>query len=379
MDCRFILQNDIHEKFLLEKLSENDKRAYLYHLESCASCREEQERQRILIAGIRVASKQEMKAEIRRQVEDRSTTRSKFDRTILYKAAAVLFFFVITPGLIVYYWQSATMQSPEMEKMAAPGKQKYMARPQLPPPDLAEEAEADAGGESIASLTDEEHQAEGSGLAGAGAAGQKAREEKRSAAAASGEKSARRNRLRLTETVEPLEPLITTETGTIEQRDAAMPPDKAKIDEVNGIISGEKQVKTQSTAKERQLFVFALAEDKKISRLNKEMAYTTNDEAPAKPADHWRFVSGEEEIIVKPVISGDEAVADSGSFKIELLKKDSLSLKLKWHLNSAFSGIHPRNVQIWQHGDILRIKVGRESIFRYRITGGSTEAVKEQP
>ena len=38
MDCKYILENDIHEKYLKDQLSDSEKREYLKHIKICTDC-----------------------------------------------------------------------------------------------------------------------------------------------------------------------------------------------------------------------------------------------------------------------------------------------------------------------------------------------------
>lgn len=111
MDCQYILRNEIHEKYLLGRLSEAEKAAYLTHVRECESCRRELENQRLLIEGIREAGRREMKREIRRQVEKMRRERRQETRRVLLRIAAVLLFLVLAPGLVYYYQYFAPKES----------------------------------------------------------------------------------------------------------------------------------------------------------------------------------------------------------------------------------------------------------------------------
>ena len=103
MNCAYILQNEIHEKYLLGRLSENEKQEYKKHLQNCPSCREALENERLLIAGIQATAKQNMKDEIKAQVAQLKAERVTVDWALMYKAAAVLLVLVMLPGLTWYY------------------------------------------------------------------------------------------------------------------------------------------------------------------------------------------------------------------------------------------------------------------------------------
>ncbi|MBN1409027.1 MAG: hypothetical protein JW956_14605 [Calditrichaceae bacterium] len=102
MNCEYILQNEIHEKFLRGLLSEDQKAEYELHLKQCESCRTTFENEKALFEGIQSAGQQAMKLEIERQVEKLREEHTGADWTLIFKVAAVLFFLVIMPGTLYF-------------------------------------------------------------------------------------------------------------------------------------------------------------------------------------------------------------------------------------------------------------------------------------
>jgi len=105
MDCKYIEQNDIHEKYLLDKLNGNEKAEYLSHLNSCEICKNTLDSEKNIIGTVRHFGKIEMKSEIARQVAEIKSREKNVSWDMILKVAAIFFFLVITPGL-VYYYQS---------------------------------------------------------------------------------------------------------------------------------------------------------------------------------------------------------------------------------------------------------------------------------
>lgn len=103
MNCQIIQDNDYHEKYLLERLSQQELSEYKQHLKECESCRKELGNQALVIGSLREIGKKHMKDEIRRQVEEQKIEADRFNWNMLLKIAAVILFFVITPGIIYYY------------------------------------------------------------------------------------------------------------------------------------------------------------------------------------------------------------------------------------------------------------------------------------
>lgn len=104
MNCMYNQSPEIYEDYLLNRLSEEEKKEFELHLSSCSQCQKELEFTRIFIAGIREIGKQEMKAEIRRQVEQKPIAPTGFNWGILLRAAAIILFLLVAPGMIYYYW-----------------------------------------------------------------------------------------------------------------------------------------------------------------------------------------------------------------------------------------------------------------------------------
>lgn len=107
MNCQYIKDHELHEKYILEKMEIEEREEYLKHLKSCDNCRKELEKQQLIIGGIREIGRTEMKREIQKQI---AIQRSQVDRMnwgMVLKIAAVVFFLVIAPGMI-YYYQNMT-------------------------------------------------------------------------------------------------------------------------------------------------------------------------------------------------------------------------------------------------------------------------------
>ena len=103
MDCKFINQNDIHERYLLDRLTESEKAEYLSHLNACESCKSKLESEKELIGSVRHFGKKEIKSEIAKQVTAIKSKKKDVSWDMILKVAAIFFFLVITPGLVYYY------------------------------------------------------------------------------------------------------------------------------------------------------------------------------------------------------------------------------------------------------------------------------------
>ena len=115
MNCEYIHQYNIHEKYLLDRLIKPEIEDYLNHIKECKKCSDDLEKQRLTIVSIREIGKREMKGEITGQVLKLKKEKTLIDWDMIYKIAAVFFFIVITPGLVYYYFTFESPQlSPEM-------------------------------------------------------------------------------------------------------------------------------------------------------------------------------------------------------------------------------------------------------------------------
>ncbi len=100
MNLEYIHKNDLHEKYLQGQLSGDEIIAYESFLEESEQARQELQEIRVLIQGVRDAGSDSMRREIERQVEEIRSP--KTDWSIIYKAAAILFVFVLVPPVVYF-------------------------------------------------------------------------------------------------------------------------------------------------------------------------------------------------------------------------------------------------------------------------------------
>lgn len=100
MDINYIRENEIHEKYILNQLDEKEKQAYEAFIESSPEAKQELEQTKKLIEGVRAVGSSAMRKEIEEQVA--ALRNPKTDWSTLYKAAAVLFIFVLLPAIFYY-------------------------------------------------------------------------------------------------------------------------------------------------------------------------------------------------------------------------------------------------------------------------------------
>jgi hypothetical protein len=92
--------NEYAEKYILNRLDADEKTAYESFLEENEQARKELEETRALINGLRTVGADAMRREIERQVQEIKSP--KTDWSLLYKAAAILFIFVLVPAILYF-------------------------------------------------------------------------------------------------------------------------------------------------------------------------------------------------------------------------------------------------------------------------------------
>lgn len=103
MDHKYILQNEISEKYLLDRLDADERAAYEAYLAANPEARQALEADKMLIAGIREVGKSDMKAEIRRQAAALRASQPPVDNFGWMKIAAAVAVFAISLGGFFYF------------------------------------------------------------------------------------------------------------------------------------------------------------------------------------------------------------------------------------------------------------------------------------
>lgn len=124
MDCTFILQNEIHEKYLLKHLDETEIVQFEQHLKACENCQKRLEAEKNLIGGIQRTGREELRSEIQSQVAVLESTKSTPNWGFITRVAAVLVFVVLTTQ-IIYKTQidvpDALMPTPAEDQLKSEG------------------------------------------------------------------------------------------------------------------------------------------------------------------------------------------------------------------------------------------------------------------
>lgn len=102
MDCTEINRSEMHELFLLERLSSDELAAYQKHVATCSDCQKRQSYEINILAGIRAAGKSAMKEEIKQLAREEQAVVSN-RRALTLKLAAAAFICVLAPTMLYIY------------------------------------------------------------------------------------------------------------------------------------------------------------------------------------------------------------------------------------------------------------------------------------
>lgn len=407
MKCQDILQNELHEKYILNQLEDSEKAKYELHLKECKDCQAELKTQRTLISGIREAGVAEMKNEIKRQVEIGELNHPGITWGRLSKIAAVLFIFVLTPGVIIYLSKSnpelvptaeqKTENAPEdisysVADAATEGRRDIMSTEMMPDADLKVlkiPKQKDAGGKKIFKKN----------------------------------KSPKSDALKLT-FGETKKAKITTEMDTQEMLIRAEP--------AHSQIALQEEVSTFKNEKEDAFLKSNLPATPKESRLKDKTgdlnqpkieavifssreyrsARTYVYEAPEaglktdqsrqrdkfmfnmkKSTEHTvsdlRFISNGHAVLVHLKPSEDEAVREvlaqsaevrlPKSFAVEIITQDSLNLEMTWLVGSEFFIMNPEEIKVEiLNEQIMRITIENKYIYETELSKNTNTAILKE-
>ena len=407
MKCQDILQNELHEKYILNQLEDSEKAKYELHLKECKDCQAELKTQRTLISGIREAGVAEMKNEIKRQVEIGELNHPGITWGRLSKIAAVLFIFVLTPGVIIYLSKSnpelvptaeqKTENAPEdipysVAEAATERRRDIVSTEMMPDADLKVlkiPKQKDAGGKKIFKKNE----------------------------------SAKSDALKLT-FGETKKAKITTEMDTQEMLIRAEP--------AHSQIALQEEVSTFKNEKEDAFLKSNLPATPKESRLKDKTgdlnqpkieavifssreyrsARTYVYEAPEaglktdqsrqrdkfmfnmkKSTEHTvsdlRFISNGHAVLVHLKASEDEAVREvlaqsaevrlPKSFAVEIITQDSLNLEMTWLVGSEFFIMNPEEIKVEiLNEQIMRITIENKYIYETELSKNTNTAILKE-
>jgi hypothetical protein len=417
MDCKYILQNEIHEKYLRGLLEDSEKTEYEKHLRECPSCQKEQQNQRILISGIRQIGRQEMKDEILRQVEQSEMEKTKTDWTTFLKIAAVIFLIIITPSLF-YYFQVIAPQhkalSPEIaEKVSQEEKEDDFAVNGMKSETIKDEKsqkEAGTTGAKPGAPSSSEQIAIETAVSKKRIIKEKTiappkksvRQEddpesfeesvsqQNNKALISGSLRSRKSdedkNILLKETREPLSSLKETEFQRDTKLESKQPMAEISLPVMQKKLSGKGEDKRKTADAGISSFDEVLSEEAASMRLKSEenqiAAQTGGKGGASLPG--IIFKANEIKIQVHLLDSLQELTEDGQNkppqtFGVKLLKKDSLYWEMNWYVNSYIFKCDTADMNLQILDDqIIQLNIQDRFIYKIDLKEDSTQAVLEK-
>ncbi len=100
MDCAQIKQEELHEKYILDKLDDSVVEIYLEHIHTCRSCKKDLQLEYDMIRGIQAIGLHVIKKELKNHVDVLSLLeqRNRFSQYSAYARAAIVTIAVLLPA-----------------------------------------------------------------------------------------------------------------------------------------------------------------------------------------------------------------------------------------------------------------------------------------
>ncbi|MFQ5652785.1 MAG: anti-sigma factor family protein [bacterium] len=393
MDCQAILDNELHEQYLLNQLPANRKAEFKAHLQTCPACKKELVAQQRLIGAIRQVGRQKMKAEIRQQAARQQPASPGMNWMIMSRVAAALVMLILAPTLIYVYnttvpkHESVSMKRPELSEIPADPKLDSPADTEFeelrlpePPPVLLEEEPAAAAHPAPASpprqmqppleprlevvvplakkqLAREKTEPETEVL------DRIESEDETNAATVQGasEKEVLSKVLRVSQAPYS-ETKTTLERAGARSRALAPPPP---------VVEMTLETRGRQPGPPGHEFVFDH---------QKTLEATSERDSPPMRAQ-WQFKHNGTVIVVNlhhasvPPPAKAEAHLPS-SFPVEIVRQDSLGWEMNWSINAAFLKLDPAEMRLKLAGPSLNVILQSELLYTIGLGSRLTKAVR---
>jgi hypothetical protein len=366
MKCPYCQFPEIYENYLLNRLSPEEKKDFELHLPDCKACQQELELTRILITGIRETGKQEMKAEIRRQVRERRAQPSVPDWGIYLKIAAVILFLVITPGMIYYYWQVL----PEQQTVLPQAPREQILTEQLN--ELAKQPPADK---------DEEKTRIGLEVTAAKKGKSKELPPVVQEQKSTGTKTEKEDKL------VPPAPITSLPARTEQElpvADMVMPASE----EVGAVSRGSIEISAREQEERKKLLapaaIFTFDSSQIHFQKNAQEMFLSKGKLESVP-EVWQFRQNAQTLQIS-LQGSDQKFRQSGTsklpdrFPVQIIQGNYPNLQMIWQLDTSLVKIDPRQIQILvdpSNNLIVQLPSGRQ--YQIDTRHDSTEAVMIKP
>ena len=407
MKCQDILQNELHEKNILDQLDGSEKEKYELHLKECKDCQGELKNQRTLISGIRAAGLAEMKNEIKRQVEIGELNHPGMTWGRLSKIAAVLFIFVLTPGVIIYLSKSNPELVPTAEQKtenaleaipysvsdaATEGRRDIVSTEMMPDADLKVlkiPKQKDAEGNIIFKKNESPR------LDALKLTFEETKKAKRTTEMDKQETPIRaepvQSKIVLQEEVSTFKD--EKEDAFLKSNLAATPKEsqsKRQIDDLDETKS--EAYRFAGDYRESRVYFYAAPEiglkKKSHSRQRDTLRFDTRKSTEQTVSD-LRFISNGNAILVHLKASEDEAAREllaraidsrpPKSFAVEIITQDSLNIEMNWLVESEFLKVKPDQIKIEILNDqVMRVVIEDQFIYETDLGKNTNTAILKE-
>lgn len=372
MNCEIIQKNDLHEKYLLERMSDSEKLAYEEHLQSCAACRKQLQAQRRLISGIREIGRSEMKEEIRRQVSSLDGVGKRVNWGTLMRIAAVLFIVVLSPTVYYVYKTSVPRSAQVFEEVQVVSS-------------MSLKAQADSVAESKemrrAVVQNEIGRAEARRSASQARVPAKQQRSSESVADAGGD----------------LEKSVELVKRPNERSDAIKVSEKDDVESVQGetfVMQAAQPAsffRDDSEKGEREMLESGAPADllrKKSKTETVPLATFDVDKIAVQESDTaasgrlWSFQFDSLTIVVEPVVvPADSSAAEAfpRSFGVEISERDSRVWRMKWFVSREFAALDASQITIRRLRDeAVEVVVRKQMTYRIDLRKEASTANRIQ-
>ncbi|MFQ5676167.1 MAG: hypothetical protein ACE5G1_09740 [bacterium] len=372
MNCQVVLDNELHEKYLLDQLETAEKAAYEKHVKQCVVCGKELQALHTLIGGIRQAGQEEMKAEILRQADILELNRSGMNWGTIAKIAAVVLIFVLTPSVIYYLKRTETLVLPNTSEPSL----HYESQSTEIAQSLAVEAESDVKTQSPARQQAPILKKKSPKILKR--AFKKATEQREGLAAGDQPDQANRFTTKDDKAESGAKKQALLETGQIVQATAGSQPTTISIkpDSVEK-PAGVSSVKTTSIidSPTARVYTYQAPEDRATSILALDEARPISKGSDFSVPGNWRFTSDGHVIDIHTKSTQEEraALVKAGawpdSFAVEIIARDSTRIAMNWLLPANVMTVDLRT---------MRLELNRENLLRAVIEGHTYQIEVEE-
>ena len=385
MDCKYIKQNDIHEKYLFDRLNETDKSEYLSHLKKCAECQSNLEVEKEMIASIRHIGKNEMKSEIAKQAAAIKSKEIKISWDMILKVAAIFFFLVITPALVFYY---QTIETPKISETIdfdeILGKQKEIEsveeeKSEYKKPEITESKRKKE--ESISDAIKSERYLESAGGAAAEPTLRSVKISK------SSPKIDKLEKIQLDDIIsgeefvlESVQPIPTAPKSDIPELEKFQKPKFAQIKDHEYFRAKSVSRKTMTAPSPAHIYDKSKTEQYSLSESVSAGKEIAREKLAKNEIYRLDYYINNEKIAVNlvPLYEKSEYYFQEvfpDSFPVIIKKRNTVDLTMDWFINEKIRNLNPYNISVYlSESNFFYVRILNEIFYKIDLKSDSTKA-----